>query len=129
MNLGACSITRAELRGAVEGLQLAWDAGFRHVRLELDSACACQLLQSTDSGEHHHATDLDRAQELLKREWDVSVTHIYREGNKCADFLASRGHVAPLGLHMFSVADPMFCNWLLYNVQGLSESRMVLNER
>ncbi|CAI0421512.1 unnamed protein product [Linum tenue] len=40
MNLGMCSITRAELRGVMEGLQLAWDMGFRRVRVELDSRCA-----------------------------------------------------------------------------------------
>ncbi|CAN1130920.1 Putative ribonuclease H protein At1g65750 [Linum perenne] len=32
-NLGICSITRAELRGAVSGLQLAWDRGYRKVQL------------------------------------------------------------------------------------------------
>ncbi|CAL1387079.1 unnamed protein product [Linum trigynum] len=40
INLGICSVTRAELRGAVEGLQLAWDMGHRRVRVELDSRCA-----------------------------------------------------------------------------------------
>ncbi|CAI0552668.1 unnamed protein product, partial [Linum tenue] len=49
MNLDIFSITRGELRGAVEGLRLAWDVDFRRVRLELDSACVCQLLQSTNS--------------------------------------------------------------------------------
>ncbi|CAI0433245.1 unnamed protein product [Linum tenue] len=60
MNLEIFSITRAELRGAVEGLPLAWDAGYRHVRLEIDSVCALQLLRSTDSNKHRHAAILDR---------------------------------------------------------------------
>ncbi|CAN1135777.1 Putative ribonuclease H protein At1g65750 [Linum perenne] len=36
-NLGICSITRAELRGVVSGLQLAWDRGYRKVQLQIDS--------------------------------------------------------------------------------------------
>ncbi|CAI0545229.1 unnamed protein product, partial [Linum tenue] len=30
-NLGFCSITQAELRGAVEGLQVAWNLGYRQI--------------------------------------------------------------------------------------------------
>ncbi|CAN1313847.1 Putative ribonuclease H protein At1g65750 [Linum perenne] len=30
-NLGICSITRAELRGILLGLNLAWDAGFKKI--------------------------------------------------------------------------------------------------
>ncbi|CAN1799141.1 Putative ribonuclease H protein At1g65750 [Linum perenne] len=37
LNLGKCSITRAELRGAVSGLQLAWERGYRKIQLQLDS--------------------------------------------------------------------------------------------
>ncbi|CAL1368849.1 unnamed protein product [Linum trigynum] len=129
MNLRMCSITRAELRGAVEGLQLAWDAGYRHVRLELDSACAIQLLRSPDSSEHHHAAIIDRAIELLQRQWEVEIAHIYREGNKSADYLASRGHHAPLGVHLFPISDPILYNWILYDVQGISKPRVIMNER
>ncbi|CAN1128680.1 Putative ribonuclease H protein At1g65750, partial [Linum perenne] len=31
MNLGTCSVTRAELRGVIEGLHKTWEAGFRNV--------------------------------------------------------------------------------------------------
>ncbi|CAI0392113.1 unnamed protein product, partial [Linum tenue] len=113
----------------VEGLQLGWDAGYRHVRLELDSACALQLLRSTDYEEHHHAAIIDRALELLTRQWDVEIAHVYREGNKCADYLASRGHHSSLGIHMFPILDPILCNWILYDVQGITEPRVILNER
>ncbi|CAL1386502.1 unnamed protein product [Linum trigynum] len=52
MNLGACSITRAELRGAMEGLQLAWNLRFRRVQLELDcnvqsSFCVVEIVRNT----------------------------------------------------------------------------------
>ncbi|CAN1194204.1 hypothetical protein LINPERHAP2_LOCUS42433 [Linum perenne] len=44
MNLGICSITRAELRGVMTGLQIAWDRGFRRIIVQLDSRVAVQLL-------------------------------------------------------------------------------------
>ncbi|CAN1241241.1 hypothetical protein LINPERPRIM_LOCUS4882 [Linum perenne] len=37
MNLGNCSITRAEWKGVVSGLQLAWEQGYRKIQLQLDS--------------------------------------------------------------------------------------------
>ncbi|CAN1154516.1 hypothetical protein LINPERHAP2_LOCUS20052 [Linum perenne] len=33
MNLSSCFITRAEIRGAVEGMRRAWEVGFRKVAL------------------------------------------------------------------------------------------------
>ncbi|CAI0433284.1 unnamed protein product [Linum tenue] len=126
-NLGICSITRAELRGAVEELQLAWDRGYRRVRVELDSKCAIQLLHSL-SNDHHHAAITDRFQELCSRDWEVSCYHIYREGNKCADYLASRGHSLPLGFHTVPISDPSLLHFLMYDCQGLSEPRCVVNE-
>ncbi|CAI0489704.1 unnamed protein product [Linum tenue] len=60
INLWSCSITRAELRGAVEGLQLAWDTGFRRGRVELDSFYAVQLFGSLDSPDHQQASIIHR---------------------------------------------------------------------
>ncbi|CAL1360380.1 unnamed protein product [Linum trigynum] len=128
INLGSCSITRAELRGAVEGLQVAWDTGFRRVRVELDSLCAVQLLNSLDSPDHQQAAIIQRFKELLIHQWEVVVSHIFREGNKCADHLASRGHLLPLGYHSIPCSDPTLCNFIMYDCQGLSEPRLVLNE-
>ncbi|CAN0918747.1 Putative ribonuclease H protein At1g65750 [Linum grandiflorum] len=44
LNLGKCSITRAELRGAVEDMCIAWDMGIRKLEIQLDSAAAIQIL-------------------------------------------------------------------------------------
>ncbi|CAI0558302.1 unnamed protein product [Linum tenue] len=128
MNLGVCSITRAELRGAMEGLQLAWNSGFRRVRLELDSQCAVLLLSSRDYPDHPHAAIIHRFQEMMQCDWEVTIHHVYREGNKGADFLANYGHNLPVGLHPVSCSVPDFHQILLYDCQGLSETRLVVNE-
>ncbi|CAN0905151.1 hypothetical protein LINGRAHAP2_LOCUS23499, partial [Linum grandiflorum] len=36
MNLGCCFITRAEMRGIVESLKLAWSLGIRRIRVQSD---------------------------------------------------------------------------------------------
>ncbi|CAN1194394.1 hypothetical protein LINPERHAP2_LOCUS42555 [Linum perenne] len=44
MNLGKCSITRAELMGAVVGIERARDMGIRNLTVQLDSLCAVNIL-------------------------------------------------------------------------------------
>ncbi|CAN1845242.1 hypothetical protein LINPERHAP1_LOCUS37777 [Linum perenne] len=64
------------MRGAIIGLQLAWELGQRKVVLQVDSRGAIQLLQE---------------------DWEVSIRHACREGNDAVDFLAGIGHGYPLG--------------------------------
>ncbi|CAN1832077.1 Putative ribonuclease H protein At1g65750 [Linum perenne] len=128
MNLGNCSITRAELRGAVSGLQLAWERGYRKIQLQLDSQCAVQLLQAEGLDDHAHAATIFKATELLQRNWEVQILHVYRESNHAADYLANVGHSCPLGFHVLEQLDPNFCYWLRYDQLGVSEERLILNE-
>ncbi|CAI0382345.1 unnamed protein product [Linum tenue] len=128
MNLGICSITRAELIGAVEGLQLAWELGYRRVNVQLDSRCAVEILQRQQDHDHRDSAVSHHFQELMQRDWEVSLTHIYREGNKCADYIASQGHQLPLGYSMFPITDTTLVSWILYDTLGLSEPRLVMNE-
>ncbi|CAN0912923.1 hypothetical protein LINGRAPRIM_LOCUS387 [Linum grandiflorum] len=80
-NLGVYSITKAELRGAVDGLELALQLGIRNVALQLDSICATQLLRGTSNKDHQH---------------------IYRETNFAVDYLAHIGHSATYGIHFMN---------------------------
>ncbi|CAL1358444.1 unnamed protein product [Linum trigynum] len=125
-NLGICSITTAELRGAVMGLQAAWDDGYRKVQLQLDSQVAVHLLQDKNYRDHAQAGVLSKAQELLSRQWDVDIIHIYREGNKCADFLANLGHTLDIELHCIPIDPSCLSHLILYDGQGLSEPRSIL---
>ncbi|CAN1781324.1 Putative ribonuclease H protein At1g65750 [Linum perenne] len=68
MNLGTCSITRAEMRGAIEGLKRTWEAGFKKVVLQMDLRAAISLLSSADSTDHQHGIETMEFQELRRRE-------------------------------------------------------------
>ncbi|CAN1789672.1 Putative ribonuclease H protein At1g65750 [Linum perenne] len=104
MNLGHCSITRAEIRGAITGLELAWDYGFRNVELQLDSQAAISLLSSSAVPDHQQ---------------------VFREANKAADFLASQGYEFPFGTHLFPLSNCNLGHILRYDCLGVSEPRLI----
>ncbi|CAN1312660.1 Putative ribonuclease H protein At1g65750, partial [Linum perenne] len=125
LNLGICSITRAELRGMLFGLQLAWERGHRRVVAQLDSAVAVALLEAGGDITHHHAAEVYQFRELLKRDWCVQVRHIYREANKAANSLAGRGHSLGLGTHIIPTSDRSLGFYLRYDCIGISEDRLI----
>ncbi|CAN1148505.1 Putative ribonuclease H protein At1g65750, partial [Linum perenne] len=125
MNLGCCTITRAEIRGAISGLELAWDYGFRHVELQLDSKAAIAILLSPEEPQHQHMAEVLYFRELCGRDWRVNTRHVYREANKAADFLASQGYEFPFGIHLFPLAHCNLGHILRYDAFGITEPRLI----
>ncbi|CAN1127864.1 Putative ribonuclease H protein At1g65750 [Linum perenne] len=125
MNLGACSITRAEIRGAITGLELAWDYGFQIVELHLDSRAPISILTSPEQPVHQQALEALYFRELCQRDWRVTIKHVYREANKAADFLASHGSQFPFGIHLFPLSDCNLGHILRYDCLGISEPRLI----
>ncbi|CAN1135802.1 Putative ribonuclease H protein At1g65750, partial [Linum perenne] len=116
----------AELRGAILGLELAWSLHCNRVELQLDSRAVVALLMQTDSPTHQHGLEVLAFQELCRRDWVVMVRHVYREGNKAADFLANRGHDFPPGVHHFPIVDCNLSYFLRHDVSGVSSPRHIL---
>ncbi|CAI0548391.1 unnamed protein product, partial [Linum tenue] len=110
------------------GLQLAWELGYRRVKVQLDSRCAVQILQRRHGDDDRHSAVTQCFLALLERDWEVSLSHVYREGNKCANYIASRGHMSPLGFQSFPVSDLTLVSWIMYDLQGPSDPRLVLIE-
>ncbi|CAN1169907.1 Putative ribonuclease H protein At1g65750 [Linum perenne] len=125
MNLGVCSITRAELRGAIRGLEIAWDNGFRHVELQIDSMAVVALLNSQAATDHQHGMEIIQFRELRDRDWVLRVKHTYREGNHAADHHASRGYGYPFGSHTISTSCSSLGYFIRLDCIGISESRLV----
>ncbi|CAN1824352.1 Putative ribonuclease H protein At1g65750 [Linum perenne] len=125
MNLGQCYITRAEIRGAITGLELAWEYGFWQVELQVDSQAAIALLSSTAVPEHQQAAEVIHFQNLCRRDWRVSFRHVFREANKAADFLASQGYEFPFGTHLFSLSNCKLGHIMRYDCLGVSEPRLI----
>ncbi|CAN1125267.1 Putative ribonuclease H protein At1g65750 [Linum perenne] len=104
-NLGKCSITRAEIRGALEGIWLAWTRGFRKVQVQIDSEAAVAIL-------------LDSSQTIDHR-------HVYREANKAADYLANLGHSLDRGCHSVPLIDCNLAYFIRHDCMGISNPRLV----
>lgn len=125
MNIGMCSITNAELWGMYQGLILAWNKGIRLVIVEVDSLCVKQLIQSQTPSTNASSSLVNGIWELLSRNWQVSVHHIYREANFAADFLATFVLSLPLGFHVLPIPPPGVDVYLCSDSSGGAFPRFV----
>ncbi|CAI0453961.1 unnamed protein product [Linum tenue] len=124
-NLGACTITRAELLGAIQGLRLAWSLGYRRVEMRTDSTVALGILNSPGPFEGRYHNLWRQFQSLLHQNWEIRISHTLREGNKAADYLANKGHSLDLGSHVIDPIDSGLNFWLLYDSLGIAQSRLI----
>ncbi|CAN1184990.1 Putative ribonuclease H protein At1g65750 [Linum perenne] len=125
MNLGSCSITRAELRGAIEGLRRTWDAGYMKVLVQIDSLSTISLISGAAGLDHQHAMEVAEFHELQRRDWTIVLRHTYREGNHVADYLTSIGYDYPLGSHTVHFSDCNLIYFVRYDCMGISETRLI----
>ncbi|CAN0919445.1 Putative ribonuclease H protein At1g65750, partial [Linum grandiflorum] len=125
-NLGSCSITRAEIRAIVDGLQLAWTLGIRRIRVQSDSMTAIAILAKDSELDHQHAALVLQFKELCSRQWEVHLLHSYREANNDADYLANLGHSLPYSIHIFYFPDRGLSHWLHYDLIGVFLPRLVM---
>ncbi|KAH6764465.1 hypothetical protein C2S51_015714 [Perilla frutescens var. frutescens] len=98
--LQASSRFEAELRSLLQGLLLLPQTA-SHVWIELDAAAVVTVITSGARGSGQLREVFSRLR-LILRDRHVRVTHIHREGNRPADFLARLGHEVD-DLHTFDV--------------------------
>ncbi|CAN1121952.1 Putative ribonuclease H protein At1g65750 [Linum perenne] len=126
INLGICSITRADIRGALEGIKRAWLEGYRRVEVQLDSQAAIAiLLDRNDTIFHQHALEVFEFREWMGRDWILKLKHVYREANRVADYLANHGHTLPRGCHPIPISDCNVGYHARYDCKGISEPRLI----
>ncbi|PNX90804.1 ethylene responsive transcription factor 1b [Trifolium pratense] len=89
--VGMCNAFVAELWGVLEGLRLVRRLGFNKVELNIDSQAVVQAIKSNCSNSLVGGSLLKQIWRLLEIDWEVEVSHVYREANKCADALANIG--------------------------------------
>ncbi|CAN1151625.1 Putative ribonuclease H protein At1g65750 [Linum perenne] len=83
--------------------------------IQTNSAYVVQLLQHTRNFDHQHESLILQFEELLRRDWEVKIQHIYREGNFLADHVANIGHLFPFGLHLIDGGTPALAHWIAYD--------------
>lgn len=126
--LGTCSAIKAELWAALTGLKLATMKNLQNVMVECDSSAAVRLLNQlksdgiTDAGSVLIA-NIGREMAKIPR---LIISHVYREGNICADALAN---IACVQDDLFTVLDnppAMMGDLLIRDVIGAAQPRLIL---
>ncbi|CAN0907237.1 hypothetical protein LINGRAHAP2_LOCUS24695 [Linum grandiflorum] len=106
MNLGCRSITRAEMRAIVEGLSSLGLSVYERFKFNWTLQQLSRFFARASSVlEHQNATLIMQFQDLYKQQWEVTLTHIYRETNYDADYLANLYHSYVFGLHILDSRD------------------------
>ncbi|KAH9678147.1 hypothetical protein KPL71_025604 [Citrus sinensis] len=125
--LGSCSVTMAELRGIYQGLILAWNFCIRWLHVETDSLCATQILANQVVTTNEYASLIIAIKEYLqKKDWQVSISHVYREANSAADFMVNLACSLPLGLMVYPSPPLGVTSILLYDSYGVATPRSVV---
>ncbi|KAG6488350.1 hypothetical protein ZIOFF_049593 [Zingiber officinale] len=88
--LGEGSNIRAELMAILRGLELCVDRQLSQIWLESDSLVALHIIRSSGIS-WEFREEILRIRRLV-RQHGVRCTHIYREGNAAADFLANQAY-------------------------------------
>jgi ribonuclease HI len=81
---------QAELRALLDGLQLALELHITHLDIEMDSLVAVDLVSSKSVANVFLSSIVDDCRCMMERFDSVTLKHIYRESNACADLLARR---------------------------------------
>lgn len=84
--IGNENILLAELKAILHGIQLAWDMGYCNIICESDSQEAIRLILHDGGPFHRYGAVIHNVRSLLEKDWDVSLVHVLREANFCADF-------------------------------------------
>ena len=123
--LGCCTVPAAELWGIWEGLKLAWDLGCHQVELDTDSLCAFHMIKNKSNGINGYNTIIQAIQYLLDRHWIVKVSHVVREANFTADWLADYAINFEFGCHRLTSPPMGIISWLNHDRISVSYKRLM----
>lgn len=93
--------------------------------MEVDSLCVYDLVVSVNNAPNGYYQLILSIQEMLKRDWNVDLKHIYREVNSAADALANYAHSLPLGLYIFSSPSAFINLFVWHDMYGVAYPRLV----
>jgi hypothetical protein len=77
--------------GGLYWVRAGMDKGFKKVILESDSVVVINLIIKNNATMDRNYNFIMQIRRLLDRDWEVQTTHVYREANSAADWLANYG--------------------------------------
>ncbi|CAN1190222.1 hypothetical protein LINPERHAP2_LOCUS40354 [Linum perenne] len=76
------------------------DRGYKKVHLQLDSLAAVTAILGNQEEDSIHDRTLGTINELRSRNWEVTISYIFREGTRVGDLLAHHEHSLDFGFHV-----------------------------
>jgi ribonuclease HI len=123
--VGSSSAVVAEAWGVLEGLRYVWNKGFRKVELNVDSLALVNIIKNRTCHSAVGGMIMKHIWRMMDRDWEVEVSHIYREANKCADTLAKVGCNLDLELQIFEICPFFLTDLVSADMVGTKTPRMV----
>ncbi|KAF2284850.1 hypothetical protein GH714_031242 [Hevea brasiliensis] len=110
----------------LEGLNLAWRRGCKKLIVECDNLEVISMLKGNMEPHAFCSSLIYSILDLVKRDWELDFRHIYREANKCADWLAQ--WAVSLNQSVFNLLQPPtgLNQWLLHDHLKVAYSRTVI---
>jgi len=90
-NIGISSILQAELLALYHSLRIAWDQGYRHLVCYSNFTLAIQLVNTVVNPWHLFAPIISNIKDLMARDWNLQLSHTWKEANATADFMTKMG--------------------------------------
>ncbi|CAN1278723.1 hypothetical protein LINPERPRIM_LOCUS16732 [Linum perenne] len=79
---------------------ITWDRGYKKVHLQLDSLAVVTAILGNQEDDSRHGRALGTINELRSRNWEVTISHIFLEGNKVTNLLTHHGHTLDFCFHV-----------------------------
>ena len=114
--LGMCSSMKRETRAVPRCLKIAREMGVTRLWVHLDSKVLMGMLQGETAWYPYHRFTLEQCKGLITwRDWEVQVTHCFREANQVANRVANMGVTSSIGIIIYQhppleVRDLMFAD-------------------
>ena len=122
--IGNTNSYMAELWALRDGLQLCLQMNAHSVIIELDAKIIMDTLNSPTSSNSFISSILEDCRHMANRIPQKIFRHIYREANKCADFLARIGLLLDNDFIMFSSQPVDLTSILEADANGLYVNRL-----
>ena len=90
-HIGFASSITVKFWALKDGLLLASQLGISQLLVELDAKVVVELLQSSKSSNNYFSSLFNDCRYLLHQFNQVRINHVFREANRCANYLVKGG--------------------------------------
>ncbi|CAA7018667.1 unnamed protein product [Microthlaspi erraticum] len=126
LHIGRCTAPLAELWGVYYGLVMAWEKKITKLEVEVDSELVVGILKQGIAASHPLSFLARMCHGFLLKDWEVRISHVFREANRVADGLANLAFTLSLGFHLFDVVPSSLESLLWEDEIGVTYPRLVM---